>query len=133
MREYQTEFEKLANHIEGFPDAFYMSCFISGMKDAIQSEVNMFCPNTMMEILGLDKLVEDKIKAQQRPKSTFVPFSNKVSQRCPIPLTPRPTPIKHLSEFKMWARREKGLCYNCDGKFTQGYQCTEQNIYLKIQ
>ena len=53
-----------------------------------------------------------------------------VSQRRPIPLTPRPTPIKHLSEAKMWACREKGLCYNCDGKFTQGHQCTKQKLYL---
>ena len=61
MREYQTEFEKLANHIEGFLDAFYLSCFINGMKDTIQYEVKMFYPNTMMEALGLAKLAEDKI------------------------------------------------------------------------
>ena len=53
-----------------------------------------------------------------------------VSQRHPIPPTPRPTPIKHLSEAEMRARREKGLCYNCDGKFTRGHQCTKQNLYL---
>ena len=44
VREYQTKFEKLANHTEGFPDAFYLSCFISGLKDAIRSEVKMFFP-----------------------------------------------------------------------------------------
>ena len=30
----------------------------------------------------------------------------------------------------MRACREKGLCYNCDGKFTRGYQCTDKKIYL---
>ena len=80
MREYQTEFEKLANHTKGLSDAFYRSCFISGLKDAIQSEVKMFCPNTMMEILGLDKLAEDNIRAQKRSKSTFVPFKNLASK-----------------------------------------------------
>ena len=64
VREYQTEFEKLVKHTEGFPDAFYMSCFISGLKDTIRSEVNMFYPNIMMEILGLAKLIEDKIRDQ---------------------------------------------------------------------
>ena len=64
MREYRIKFEKLTNHTEGFFDAFYKSCFISGLKDAIRSEVKMFYPNTMMESLGLDKLVEDKIMAQ---------------------------------------------------------------------
>ena len=56
---------------------------------------------------GVDKLIEDKIKAQQCPKSTFVPFRNMVSQRHPIRSTPRPTPIKDLSKAEMRARREK--------------------------
>ena len=90
----------------------------------------MFCPNTMMEILGLPKLAEDKIMAQQCHKCTFVPFRNMVLQRHPIPPTPRTTPIKHLSEAEMQARREKGLCYNCDRECTWGHQCTEQKRYL---
>ena len=48
----QIKFENLANHTEGFTDAFYRSCFISGLKNAIRSEVQMFCPNIMMETLG---------------------------------------------------------------------------------
>ena len=81
-------------------------------------------------ILGLAKLTEDNIRAQHHPKSTFVPFRNMVSQRHPIRSTPRPTPIKDLSKAKMRAHTEKWLCYNCDGKFTQGHQCTEQKLYL---
>ena len=68
----------------------------------------MFNPNIMMESLGLYKLVEDKIMAQQHSKSNFVPFKNMVPQRSPITLTPRTTTIKHLSKDEMWERREKG-------------------------
>ena len=53
-----------------------------------------------------------------------------VSQRHPIPPTPRPNPIKHLSEVETQAHREKGLCSTCDGKFTQRHQCTKKNLYL---
>ena len=35
VREYQIEFEKLANHTEGLFGAFYRSCFNSGLKEAI--------------------------------------------------------------------------------------------------
>ena len=80
MKEYQTKFEKLSNHTEGLPDDFYWSCFISGLKDVIRSEVKMFSPNTMMEALGLAKLVEDKMAAQQCSKSSFFPFLNMGSQ-----------------------------------------------------
>ena len=81
----------------------------------------MFYPNTIMDILGLDKLAEDEIRTQKFPMSTFVPFRNMVSQRHPIPPTLRPTPIKNLFEADMQACREKGLCYNYDGKFTWGH------------
>ena len=108
----------------------YMSCFISGMKDAIRSEVKMFCRNTMMEALGLDKLGEDKIKDQQCSKSTVVSFINMVPQRPQISPASRTTPVKHLFEAEMQERWEKGLCYNCDEKFTQGHRCVEQKLYL---
>ena len=84
----------------------------------------------MMEALGFAKLVEDKIIAQQRSKSTFDPFINMVSQIPPITPAPRTTPVKHLSEAKMRERQEKGLCYNCDEKFTRGHRCVEQKLYL---
>ena len=64
VKEYQTEFEKLGNHTKGLSNDLCRSCFISGLKDAIRSEVKMFSPNTMMEALGLAKLVEDKMEAQ---------------------------------------------------------------------
>ena len=83
-----------------------------------------------MESRGFDKLEEDKIIAQQCSQSTFVPFRNMVSQIPPIMPTPRIAPIKHLSEVKMWAHREKGICYNCDEKSTHGHQCDEKNLYL---
>ena len=92
MREYLIEFEKLANHTEGFPDAFYLIYFINGLKDAIRYEVKIFFPNTMMEAPGLAKLAEDKIRAQQCSKSTLVPPA------------PRTTPINHLFEAKMQER-----------------------------
>ena len=90
----------------------------------------MFCPNTMMESLGLAKLAEDKIMAQQRSKSTFVPFRNMVPQIPPILPAPRTTPIKHLYEDDMQTCREKGICYNCDEKFTWGHRYAKKKIYL---
>ena len=91
MRKYQIKFS----------DAFYRSCFISGLKDAIRSEVKMLCPSTMMESLGLATLVEENIKTQKCSKSTFIPFRNMVSQRPPITPAPITAHIKHFSEAEM--------------------------------
>ena len=81
----------------------------------------MFCPRTIMEALALAKLTEDKIRAQQRSKSTLVPFRPMIPQRTQNLPTPRTTPIKHLSEVEMREHQEKGVCYNCDEKFTWGH------------
>lgn len=29
----------------------------------------------------------------------------------------------------MKERREKGLCYNCDGNYSQGHRCKTQQLY----
>ena len=100
VREYQTEFEKLVKHIEGFSDAFYRICFIIGLKDTIRSEVNMFYPNTMMEILGLDKLAEDKIRAQQHPKIHFCSI-----QKYGFPKTSNPSnSYTHSYQAFVWSQ-----------------------------
>ena len=30
----------------------------------------------------------------------------------------------------MWTCKEKGICYNCDEKFTWGDKCAEKNLHL---
>ena len=64
------------------------------------------------------------------PDPTFVPFRNAGSQHSPVTPTPKTTPIKHLSETEMRAHREKGLCYNCDEKWSRGHRCVQQKLYL---
>ena len=83
-----------------------------------------------MESLGLTKLAEDNIISQQRSKYTFVPFRNMVSQRPPITPVPRTSSIKKLFEVEMQECREKGICYNCDEKLSQGHRCVLKNLYL---
>ena len=90
----------------------------------------MFCPNTIMESLGLAKLENYKIIAQQRSKYIFVPFINMVPRIPPIAPAPRTTLIKHLCEAEMREHRKKWICYNCYEKFTQGHRCAEKNLYL---
>ncbi|MCI14051.1 retrotransposon-derived protein PEG10-like [Trifolium medium] len=45
---------------------------------------------------------------------------------------PKPQPvIKRLSPAELQARREKGLCYNCDDKYVQGHRC-KRTFHLLI-
>ncbi|KAF7154542.1 hypothetical protein RHSIM_Rhsim01G0254600 [Rhododendron simsii] len=41
-------------------------------------------------------------------------------------------PLKHLTQKEMEARREKGLCFNCDEKFVKGHRCQRTQLHLII-
>ncbi|PNX62323.1 hypothetical protein L195_g061091, partial [Trifolium pratense] len=61
VKDYQTQFELLANRIIGLPPACYLSCFVSGLKPAIRREVLAFQPTTLIQAISLAKLQEEKL------------------------------------------------------------------------
>jgi hypothetical protein len=111
VKEYQNEFESLANRIIGLPAPFYLSCFISGLKPEIRREVQAFQPISLSHAISLAKLQEDKVNDRPNRRSTTSltgpnpPLLTRPSFRPPSPATPfqpntppnRPTPIKRLS------------------------------------
>ncbi|RVW92924.1 hypothetical protein CK203_040429 [Vitis vinifera] len=38
----------------------------------------------------------------------------------------REIPIKRLTESELQARREKGICFKCDEKFSLGHRCKKE-------
>ena len=44
----------------------------------------------------------------------------------------REIPIKRLTESKLQARREKGLCFKCDEKFSPGHRCKKELRVLLV-
>lgn len=43
----QEQLEELANRTTKLGEAFFVSCFISGLKEEIKAEVQMFSPTTI--------------------------------------------------------------------------------------
>jgi hypothetical protein len=99
-----------------------MSCFISGLKPAIRREVLAFQPATLTQAISLAKLQEEKLldlptrssfpSKPHTPASSSNPPSFKPTMSVQPPKTQ--TPIKRLSPEELQARRDKGLCYNCE-------------------
>jgi hypothetical protein len=137
VREYQGQFELLANRISGLPPPFYLSCFVSGLKPAIRREVLAFQPQSLTHAINLAKLQDDKISdrtpAHHKPSSSSTPASS--SFRPTMTVTPpRPTPtVKRLTPMELQARREQGLCYNCDDKYVKGHRCKHSFHLLIVQ
>jgi hypothetical protein len=138
VREYQTQFEALANRIMGLPPPFHLGCFISGLKPAIRREVQAFQPISLTQVIHLARLQEEKfLDRAPFPPKLFQPApstgSSSSSFKPTLTVTPvkANTPIKRLTSDELQARRAKGLCYNCDERFQLGYRHKRQ-VHLLI-
>ena len=93
-----------------------------------------------MDAVWLARMHEDKVNDQSR---SFKPYSSSTSvssnplQFSKPPLstslstpTKTPLPIKCLSPEEMQARRDKGLCFNCDEKFSKFHKCKAKFLIL---
>jgi len=145
FKDYQTAFETLANRISGFPNQFFLSCFIYGLKPAICREVQAFQPTSLSHAISLAHLQEDKLN----DRSSFIPNRRPKNPTLNTPITtnthrpntttrpaltivpntttptnnPCPTPtIRRLSLAELQARRDRGLCYNCDEIYHNGHR-----------
>jgi hypothetical protein len=140
---YLVEFEALANRIVGLSPADLLSCFISGLKVDIRREVLSRQPTSLTQAAGLARLQEDKLLDQQRvnrPKLTPPPpryssDSSSIARPGPgpglLPTPPAKPRFRHLSESEMAERREKGLCFNCDQKWSRNHNCRAR-IFLMV-
>jgi hypothetical protein len=138
VREYQTQFEALANRIMGLPPPFHLGCFISGLKPAIHREIQAFQSISLTQVIHLARLQEEKfLDHAPFPLKLFQPApstgSSSSSFKPTLTVTPvkANTPIKRLTLDELQARRAKGLCYNCDERFQLGYRCKRQ-VHLLI-
>ncbi|KAF8407600.1 hypothetical protein HHK36_006734 [Tetracentron sinense] len=130
IREYQMQFEKLENRVEGWPEKALVGCFIAGLKEDIRADIKLFRPATMLATVGLARMQEDRLQKLRCSPKPFVP-------RVPGSPPPNPTisprggpPVRRLNWAEMQARREKGLYYNCDDRFEPGHKCKTQQIFL---
>ncbi|XP_077242438.1 uncharacterized protein LOC143882945 [Tasmannia lanceolata] len=86
VKEYQEKFEELAARTSGLGDEFFISCFVSGLKDEIRPGVQMFKPTTISQALGLARLQEDNVEALARRNQVTQPRADQLEQNP----TPKP-------------------------------------------
>jgi hypothetical protein len=93
------------------------------LKDNIQHELRILEPTSLEKALKWERRVESKnmsMATKRLPSNTYkennVPSSN-------LPRTTRLTPQQ------MDERRSKGLCFNCDSKYSKGHKCGENKLF----
>ena len=66
VREYQAQFECLANQVQGWPKKALVVCFIGELKDEIAAEIKMFKPASISMAIGLAWMQEEKLQRINR-------------------------------------------------------------------
>jgi hypothetical protein len=148
VAEYYLKFTSLANRVYGLSNDAMIDCFISGLTDEIRRDVLIYTPTSIVKAVSLAKLYEEKYTTNTKPQKTFnystnKPFTakpeNSTRNSAPILNTPPTRPmsqmqknpnIKRISPAEMQIRRDKGLCYWCDEKFSFTHKCP--NIQLML-
>ncbi|XP_027076964.1 uncharacterized protein [Coffea arabica] len=154
IEDYEEKFEELKTLMltrnPRLDESYFVSSFISGLKDEIKPTVKMFKPQTLMKAFEVAELQECSLEIQSKQskatgrgtveprfgiyKNSTQDQARQQSYRLPaiIP-APRKTDSIHRDLSKITAeemqyRRKHGLCYRCGEKFGVGHQCRKGNL-----
>lgn len=144
VKTYQEKFEELANKTTGLSEDFFVSCFISGLKEEILAGVKMFAPRTIAQAMGLARLQEETIEAlvkKNKISQTSSKFSPHFGSSNPHfgtsakveTITKKPdmgTGVKKITQKEFEEKRSKGLCFGCDEKYYRGHVCKRKQLFM---
>lgn len=135
--EYQNKFEALASKVTGFTPDILKSSFISGLQPKIQRAVIAQRPRDLDDAFALARVFEDQLADNRsftrpwvvRPNPQSHPEASIMSQ------STNKLPIRRLTTAEQQDRRAKGLCFNCDERFTPGHRCKGRAslLYLEVE
>ena len=127
LREYQKEFERLGNRVQGWPQKALVGTFMGGLKPEIADGIRMFKPKSLKDASSLARMRDDQLNHQRR---TIRPIGRPFIDFQPQPKPKPASPIKKLSWDEMQKRRAHCLSFNCDEKFTPGHRCRGPQLLL---
>ncbi|CAA0808261.1 Unknown protein, partial [Striga hermonthica] len=133
LREYIREFERLAFRVRNWPEDALVGAFIGGLKFDLAAEVWLERPDTMHDAMEVARRREDHLVAMRRGRADVRfadtrrtgPNPTTASARPNVNHRPAGSIVRRLSPEEVKRRREKGLCFKCEEKFTPGHQCKQ--------
>lgn len=155
------QFTALSNRVYGISNEALIDCFISGLNPEIHRDVLIHSPINLVKVVSLAKVYEEKYtqtqtqnnskppkspntNPQQPNRTLFSPNKNETNHKIgnpPLLQTPPTRPmhpnqknpnIKQISAAEIQLRRDKGLCYWCDEKFSTAHKCPNKQIMMLL-
>jgi len=112
--EHIEDFQKLNIRVTDIPEEHRIDLFIGTLKDNIQHEVRILEPDSLEKAFRLARKIECKIMATRKPTTQFYKEGSVATSGFPQPT--------RLTPQQLEEKREKGLCYSCDRKYTKGHK-----------
>jgi hypothetical protein len=97
--------------------------FIGTLKDNIQHQVRLWEPKSLDNAFRVARNVEIKnmAMATRRTNPNIYRENNVISSKTPQPI--------RLTPQQLEERKEKGLFFNCDVKYSNGHKCGEKKLF----
>lgn len=129
MRDYQKEFEKLRNRVQGWTQKVLVGTFMGSLKLEIAEGIRMFKPKSLKEAISLARMRDDQLTCLRKITKPLQFNHNQLDLSCPTKATTA-MPMKRLTWDEMQKKRALGLRFNCDDKFTTGHKCRRPQLLL---
>ena len=128
-------------------DEVALSTFINGLKPEMRTELRVFEPTTWNRAMNLANRIKEKLQAAAQARGLNPPrtwmntkstMSNSGSTKIEQTFynggsTTKPLgEIRRMTNSEMQAKREKGLCYSCDNKWSPGHQCWKKELSILV-
>ena len=104
-------------------DEHRIDVFIGTLKDNIPHEVHLWEPKSLENAFRVTRNVESKNMAMDTRRTTPNIYRD---NNFPSSKTSQPT---SLTSQKLEERKEKGLCFNWERKYSKGHKCGEKKLF----
>jgi hypothetical protein len=109
--------------VKNIPDEHLIDVFIGTLKDNIQHEVRLWEPKSLENAFRVARNVESKNMAMATRRTNP---NNYRENNVPSSKKPQPT---RLTPQQLEERKEKGLFFNCDNKYSKVHKCGENKLF----
>lgn len=149
VQDYSLQFQKLSKRVKGVPEKSLVSQYMGGLKEEVRYEVQIAKPEILSSAMHLARMYEDKLIALKKNTKLSLYPNKGVStnnwssgptsegQRKTISSNVEykgPPTTKHttISPTKLLRRKNLGLCFLCDEKWSRGHKCKEKKLYVLV-
>ncbi|XP_039140565.1 uncharacterized protein LOC120277791 [Dioscorea cayenensis subsp. rotundata] len=158
MAQFFDQFTALDNRVQGVPDDILLDSFVSGLTKELQAEIIPWHPEDLDQAISLARLFEEKLqlgRKQSYSTNMFIPDTKlkPISVTAPVGNTSTivssgqkllgmansttgnvthrpPTTFRRMGFQEMQIRKSKGLCFNCDEKYSPTHKCPNKRLLL---